>query len=60
MSVYQPSPINGTLFELYDLRDDNTNCSILNIDEINHLVQTICLDKFFLFFFCFVLNVHIV
>ena len=34
----------GTLLELSDLKDGNTNGSILNIDEINHLIQTICLD----------------
>ena len=44
MSVYEPLPIIGTLLELCDLRDGNTNGSILNINEINHLVETICLD----------------
>ena len=43
-SAYEPSPIIGTLLELCDLRDDNTNGRIFNIDEINHLIQTICVD----------------
>ena len=40
----EPLPIIGTLPELCDLRDGNTNSSILNIDEINYLIQTICFD----------------
>ena len=44
ISVYEPSPIICTLLELCDLKADNTNGSIFNIDEINHLIQTVCVD----------------
>ena len=37
MSAYEP------LRELCDLRDGNIICSILNINEINHLIQIVVL-----------------